>query len=163
MLRDTILAAALGALALLSSPSFAKPEVQMEMIAEKEVKIQEAGKTITKRVPAATSKAGETLIFTIRYRNVSAEKATKVEAKNEIPAGMVYLENSATGSNSEVLFSVDGGKTFKKAPELVKEKTVAGKKEKVKATASDYTHIEWVIGEIGPGQSGELAYRALMQ
>lgn len=163
MFRNTIMAMALGTLAAVSMPSYAQPQVKMDMISEKEIKVQEGGKTVVKRVPAPSSKSGEVLIFTIRYHNEGNEKATRVQAKNEIPSGMTYVLNSATGSNSDVLFSADGGKTFGKAADLTIEKTVAGKKELVKATPSDYTTIEWVIGEIGPGQSGELGYRAQMQ
>lgn len=157
--------AALGLLALplLAAAAQAKPEIQLRMTAEKEIKVQEGGKTIIKRVPAQTSTPGETLIYTLNYKNVGNEKATAVKVDNPLPAGARYVADSAGGAGADISFSADGGKTFAKPAQLMLERVKAGKKEKARADALDYTTIRWVIGEIAPGQSGQLGFRAHVQ
>jgi uncharacterized repeat protein (TIGR01451 family) len=163
MFRKTLITAGVLLLVATAGQAFAKPVIKMDVIAEKEVKVVEAGKTMVKRVAAKDTQTGDVLIYTVRYQNAGDEKATSVEAKDAIPQGTSYIDNSATGVNSEIRFSIDGGKTFKPAADLMVGKVVQGKEQAVKATASDYTTIKWVIKEIGPGQSGELGFRALVQ
>lgn len=150
-------------LPLLGTAAYAKPELQMNMVAEKEVTVTEAGKKIVKRVPAQVSAPGDVLIYTLSYKNIGDEKATAVNVDNPLPAGMKYLADSANGANTQISFSVDGGKTFAKPELLMLEKVKAGKNEKVKAEAMNYTNIRWVIGEVQPGQAGQLGFRAVVQ
>lgn len=158
----------LAALAVLLLPFVstavqAKPELQMSVVAEKEVTVTEGGKQVVKRVKADKSAPGETLIFTLNYKNSGDEKAVDVKLDNPVPSGTKYVANSATGANAQISYSVDGGKTFAKPEQLAVEKTSAGRKEKVRAQATDYTTIQWVIAEIRPGQSGQVSFRAQVQ
>lgn len=163
-MRARILAAlTLVLLPFVSSAALAKPQLQMNVTAEKEVTVTEAGKPVVKRVKADKSAPGETLIFTLSYTNTGDEKAVDVKLDNPLPSGTRYVADSATGANSQVSFSVDGGKTFAKADQLAVDKTVGGKKEKARAQVSDYTTIRWVISEIQPGQSGQVSFRAQVQ
>lgn len=146
-------------LPLLAGAVHAKPELQMNMTAEKEITVTEAGKKVVKRVPAQTSAPGEVLIYTLNYKNVGDEKATAVNVDNPLPTGTRYVGDSAGGAGSQVSFSVDGGKTFAK-PELLSVQK-AGKKQK--ADAVDYTTIRWVIGEVKAGQAGQLGFRAQVE
>ncbi len=143
-------------LSLLPLAAAAKPAMEMQRLVEKEIRLEQNGKTVIKRVPAESASPGDVLIFTIRYRNTSHEQASMVEARNAIPEGMSYVRNSATGANSDILFSADGGKTFKPAPVWL-----AGQKTKAQ-TVGEFTHIQWRIGRIGPGEQGELGYRVRM-
>jgi uncharacterized repeat protein (TIGR01451 family) len=154
----------LAAFALLALPFanaavYAKPELQMNMVAEKEVTVTESGKKVIKRVPAQTSAPGEVLIYTLNYKNVGDEKATAVNVDNPLPAGTKYLSDSASGANAQINFSVDGGKTYAKPDQLAVLK--AGKK--IKAEVVDYTNIRWMLGEVKPGQSGQLGFRAQVE
>ncbi|MDQ8038562.1 MAG: hypothetical protein REI12_14150 [Pedobacter sp.] len=150
---------ALLALPLVSVSAQAKPELQMNMTAEKEVTVTENGKKAVKRVPAQSSAPGEVLIYTLNYKNVGDEKATAVNVDNPLPNGTRYLANSASGNDAQINFSIDGGKTYAKPDQLAVQK--AGKK--AKAEAPDYTNIRWVLGEVKPGQSGQLGFRAQVE
>lgn len=162
-LRNRLLPLALGLLLpFLAAPVAAKPELKMDMVVEKEVKVQESGKTVVKRIPATDTATGEVLFYTLRYSNAGDEKAVAVSVDNPLPMGVKYLPESASGAGADILFSVDG-KSFAKPGQLTVEKVKAGKKEKVRADAADYTAIRWVIGEIRPGQAGELGFRAQVQ
>lgn len=157
--------AALAVLLLpfVSSAVAAKPQLQMTVVAEKEVTVTEGGKQVVKRVKADKSSPGETLIFTLSYQNSGDERAVDVKLDNPLPAGTKYVPGSASGANSQVSYSADGGKSFAAPEQLSVEKVKAGKKEKVRAQAVDYTTIRWVISEIQPGQSGQVSFRAQVQ
>lgn len=146
-------------LPLLAATAHAKPELQMQMTAEKEVRVTEAGKTVVKRVPATSSAPGEVLIYTLHYKNVGDEKATAVKVDNPLPTGTHYVAGSAQGEGSQISFSADGGKSYGAAEQLSVQR--AGKKQK--ATAADYTHIRWLIGEVKAGQAGTLGFRATVE
>lgn len=163
MRARTLAALAMVLLPFVSSAALAKPNLQMNVTAEKEVTVTEGGKAVVKRVKADKSAPGETLIFTLSYTNAGDEKAVDVKLDNPLPGGTRYVADSATGANSLVSFSVDGGKTFAKPDQLAVEKVVAGKKEKGRAQVADYTTIRWVISEIQPGQSGQVSFRAQVQ
>lgn len=160
-MRARLFAAAL-LLPLASGLAWAKPELQMTMTAEKEITVTEGGKKTVKRVPAQTSAPGDTLIYTLTYKNVGTDKAVDVKLDNPLPAGTRYVADSATGAGAKISFTVDG-KAYAPAAELGVERTVAGKKEKARATPADYTGIRWVIPEVKPGQAGQVAFRAQVQ
>ena len=164
MRARTLAALALVLLPFVSSAALAKPQLQMNVTAEKEVTVTEGGKAVVKRVKTDKSAPGETLIFTLSYTNTGDEKAVDVKLDNPLPSGTRYVADSAAGANSQVSFSVDGGKTFAKPDQLTVEKVAAGnKKEKTRAQVADYTTIRWVISEIQPGQSGQVSFRAQVQ
>ncbi|MGH8492671.1 MAG: hypothetical protein ACRERR_06130 [Moraxellaceae bacterium] len=150
---------ALLALPLASASVYAKPELQMNMVAEKEVTVTESGKKVVKRVPAQSSAPGEVLIYTLNYKNIGDEKATAVNVDNPLPNGTRYMANTASGAEGQINFSVDGGKTYGKPEQLAVQKS--GKK--AKAEAPDYTNIRWVLGEVKPGQTGQLGFRAQVE
>ncbi len=152
-------ALAVVALSLAGAAAHAKPELQMKMVAEKEVTVTEGGKKVVKRVPAQSSAPGEVLIYTLNYKNVGDEKATAVNVDNPLPNGTRYLANTASGAEAQINFSVDGGKTFGKPEQLAVQKS--GKK--TRAEAVDYTTIRWVLGEVKPGQTGQLGFRAQVE
>lgn len=151
-------AAFVGATLLLGAGiAQAKPELRMVMVTEKEVTVTEGGKPVLKRLRAQSTASGEVLIYTLNYQNVGKEKATAVNVDNPLPQGTRYLANSASGPATRIKFSVDGGKTYAAPDRLLVQKT--GKK----AAAVDYTHIRWMLGEIKPGQSGQLIFRAQVE
>lgn len=150
-------------LPLMGAAAHAKPDLQMNMVAEKEVTVTEAGKKVLKRVPAEKTLPGDVLVYTMSYKNAGDEKAVAVKVDDPLPAGVKYLANSASGANTQISFSADGGASFASPDQVMVEKVKAGKKEKAKAGAVDYTHIRWVITEVLPGQGGQLGFRAVVQ
>ena len=146
---------------LLSTTVWAKPKVELSMSSEKEITLKENGVDVVKRVPATEVEPGQILVFTLSYSNKGDEKATNVVFNNPIPKETVYEPGSAIGSGSEITFSIDGGKNYKK-PSLLTYETRGpdGKPVKKKASPEQYTHVRWKISSVAPGGGGQLSYKA---
>jgi len=160
------LIACLSTLLFLVTPVMAeaKPRIKVTIETEKIVTQANNGQTSNKRVKATSVEPGETLIYTLRYINTGDEKATNVKVDNPIPKGTVYMAGSAKGANSDITFSVDGGKTFKKASLLTyKTKLANGNTAKKKASPEQYSNIRWVIQSVAPGQGGTLGFRVTVK
>ncbi len=140
----------------------AAPEVQLSISAEKEVQVTDAnGQAHTERQPAADAAPGDTLIYTLRYRNSGDEAARNVKLDNPIAEGNSYIGDSAWGDGADIQFSIDGGQTFKKPAALTWAGSDGkGGKETRKATPEQYNAIRWVIGEIAPNTAGEAGFKA---
>ncbi|HOL49199.1 MAG TPA: hypothetical protein PLW07_01335, partial [bacterium] len=78
---------------------------------------------------------------------------------NPIPNGTTYILNSASGKDTEISFSIDGGKYFQKPPVKYLVKKPDGSTEEKIATPEMYTHIMWTIKKpIPAGASGEVSF-----
>jgi uncharacterized repeat protein (TIGR01451 family) len=140
--------------------AWAGPQVGIRVVAQKEVKVQQDGKTIVKRVAAETVEPGEVIFYTLKYENKGDQKATDVVVNNPIPEGTVYLAESAYGEGSTIVYSMDDGKTFDKPEALRVSYTMHdGKKMSRRAYASEYTHIRWVVGEVAASGNGVLGFQ----
>ncbi len=112
------------------NPSAAK-RVMLTLKAEKQVK---TGDKIAYETTAGKSvKPGDVLRYTVNAKN--GDKAVKnLMLTQPIPKGTSYLKNSAIALNgAELLFSLDGGKTYLSKPMI-------GKKE---APTTTYTNLRW--------------------
>lgn len=147
-------------LVLLPNLAFAEPKVSIKTIAEKEVVKTLNGKQVKEMVEAKNADPGEKLFFTLNYSNKGNEKAVNVKIDNPIPKDTSYVVGSGIGKNSKMLFSIDGGKTYK-APSLLKYTVTLtdGKKIKKQASPDQYTNVRWVINEIPPGGSGKVGFQ----
>jgi len=167
MFKKNTMAALTVVLATVSVQAFAKPVIEMSMVAQKEIRVTEGGQSVVKTVPATTVDAGDIVTYTIHYKNTGDALAKDVKTTDPIPAGMVYINGSAGGAGSDVTFTTDPlstpNKTYKKADALVVNVTVDGVVNQVKAQASDYTAIQWVISQVLPGQGGDLSFSAKAQ
>ena len=140
--------------------AWAGPQVGIRVVAEKEAKIQQDGKTIVKRVQAETVRPGEVIFYTLKYENTGDQKATDVAANYPIPEGTIYLAASAYGEGCTIVYSIDKGKSFDQPKALLISYTLHdGKKMTRQAYASEYTHIRWVVGEVAAGGSGILGFQ----
>ncbi|OGU13301.1 MAG: hypothetical protein A2076_10875 [Geobacteraceae bacterium GWC2_53_11] len=145
---------------LTALPSWAKPKMEVAITAGKEVVETVKGEKTRKSVSAHSAQSGDTLTFTVKYKNTGNEAATNAVINNPIAAGMSYIDNSVTGANADISFSIDGGKNFKKASFLTYEvKLPTGTTEKHTARPEEYTHIRWTIKSVPAGGSGELSYK----
>jgi uncharacterized repeat protein (TIGR01451 family) len=121
----------LSAQAQSAPQSVAAKRVVLSLKAEKQVK---TGDKIAYEPTAGKSvKPGDILRYTVSAKN--GDKAVKnLMLTQPIPKGTSYLKNSATALNgAELLFSLDGGKTYLAKPML-------GKKE---APTTAYTNLRW--------------------
>jgi len=140
--------------------ALAKPDVVVNTVAEKIVVETVQGKQVKKQVPATNADPGQVLVFTLNYQNKGNEKAINVKVDNPIPNNSVYVVGSGFGKNSKMIFSIDGGKTYKAPSLLTYEETLAnGKKVKRQASPEQYTHVRWVINEIPAGTSGSVGFQ----
>lgn len=162
-MKLTSLTATAGALLLASTFTFAAPAMDVQVQAWKDIVTVENGKQVKKRVEATTQAAGETIIYTITYRNTGDEVATGVKVDNAIPEGTRYVVDTATGEG-EVLFSIDNGKTFKQPSLLTYEtRDQNGKSTQMKASPESYTNIRWLIPDVAPGKGGTAGYHVKVQ
>ena len=129
-------------------------------VQKQEVFVNEAGESETRLVPAEVVVPGESVIYTITFRNVSGEPADNVVITNPIAEDLMYVDGSAFGPGMEILFSVDGGQTFAAADEL----TVVEEDEVRDARASDFTHVRWVMrNDLAVGAQGTARFAAILE
>ncbi len=140
----------------------AKGNIELKSIAEIEVEeFNEEGKKEIMRIPAAKVIPGDEVIFSNHYTNVSRDTLDKVVITNPIPEHMLYKENSATGDDTEITYSIDGGKTYDR-PENLKKVGIDGKE--YQATSTDYTHIQWrVVKPVPLEGKGNVEFRAQLK
>jgi uncharacterized repeat protein (TIGR01451 family) len=129
-------------------------------VQKQEVFVNEEGKSETRLVPVELVVPGESVIYTITFRNISGEPADNVVITNPIAEDLMYVDGSAFGPGMEILFSVDGGNTFAEADEL----TVVDEGEVRDATASDFTHVRWVMqNDLAAGAQGTARFAATLE
>ena len=58
------------------------------------------------------------LIVSVRFTNASRQVLDGVRITSPVPADVQYVAHSASGPGSDVLFSVDNGRTFGRPEEL---------------------------------------------
>lgn len=149
-----LLGISLGAAAMADGSLDVRTTVHKE-----EVTVNEAGETIRKMVPAELVVPGESVYYTITFRNVGEESADNVVITNPIAENLTYVDGSAFGPGTDIQFSVDGGATFAAAADL----TVATNGQQRPATAEDYTHVRWVMqNNLEPGAQGTARFAAVL-
>ncbi|MDZ7686202.1 MAG: hypothetical protein U5O39_15330 [Gammaproteobacteria bacterium] len=149
-----------------SSPAMAvaDPNIQLDMSVAKEIVVEQDGEQVRRWVEASDVQPGEKLMYTVNYVNTGDEPATEVKIENPIPDLTVYVSDSASGENSKIVFSADGGKTFASPEEVTYEVAVfGGGTDRRKASPARYTNIRWLIDEIPPGASGEVSFVVTVQ
>ena len=111
-------------------------------------------------MPLTQINSGDIVIYTINYVNTGDEAATNAYLDDPIPKGTVYIPGSAFGDNADIIFSIDGGKTFKKPSMLTYEvKLPNGKAEKKVASPEQYTNIRWTISTIPARGNGQVGFK----
>lgn len=143
--------AALGADAAMT----AKQTVEKEIV----VRNANGAETVT-RAPADKVTPGETVIYSIRYRNDSGEAASDIVLVMPVPKEVAYVEGSVTGGDTSVAFSADGGKTYVARGRLTVEEGGTTRP----ARGDEITHIRWTLATpVPPGDTGEVSYKAILK
>ncbi len=159
MRRSLSAAIVLLVLAFSASSAFADgPSVTGELEAHKIVLDKKKGEIA---VSADKVFPRDMVEYTLRYRNSGGEAAAGVSLLGPVPAGTVYLEETAT-DNPELhpLFSIDDGKTFQEAPVTYVVVDTDGTEKRVKAPPEMITHVRWMLGgRLGVGQEVSVSYR----
>ena len=141
-----------------------KPEISINIDVAKEVKLFKDKQWTTQTVPAENARRGDILIYTITYINQGRSAATDAAIVDPVPAGTVYLLDSARGENAEITCSINGGFLFQKPPAKTSVRKSDGTREEIPAPANLYTHIKWTIRKpLTPGESGKLSFKVIVQ
>ena len=134
------------------------PALTGEMVASRIVVDEEKGEIA---LPADEVYPKDTVEYTLRYANTGTATAAGVNLLGPIPAGTVYIEETATDlEGMHPLFSIDGGKSWQEAPVMVEVVRQDGTVEKEKADPALITHIKWpLVGSLGVGEEVIASYR----
>lgn len=127
---------------------------------EKEV-LNAAGQKTIQRIPATSILPGETVIFITHYRNTGTKVAENAVITNPIPEHMIFQRGSASGVNTVITYSIDGGKSYHKPEELI---VVDKAGRRFPARPQDFTHIRWkFVKSLPPGAAGNVSFRATLR
>jgi uncharacterized repeat protein (TIGR01451 family) len=114
--------------------------------------------TMLEPVGGAASHADQ-LIYTARFTNQGRQVLDAVRITSPIPADLRYLQQSATGPASAVVFSIDHARTFGPPAELTVVQPDGSRRV---ADPADYTHVRWVLeGPLDPGATGVVRFGAV--
>lgn len=103
--------------------------------------------------------SGRELVVSVRFTNATAHVMDGVRVTSAVPAGASYVPDSASGPGADVLFSIDGGRTFGRPDEL--EVADAEGVERT-AQADEYTHVRWILrAPLDAGAAGVARFRAV--
>jgi len=156
----SIVATMLITLLLLPALALAAGNVDVKMKTEKLSVVTKDGKKVARAVAATKFQPGDTIIYTITYTNNTAEPVTDAIINDPIPAGTLYVPESAKGEGSDITFSIDNGKTFQKPTILYYDVEAGGKKERKVATPDQYTNVRWTLTKtIPPKGTGKVTFR----
>ena len=133
-------------------------QVQLTTSVDKIVQVTTVdGETQTLLLDASRVRPGERLRYTIEFTNTSNEYIGPgiIVITNPIPEGAEYLEGTAAGDDTGILFSVDQGAGFG----LPESLAVVEGGVRIAAAPRHYTTIQWTFGGIlGPGESGMMGF-----
>lgn len=146
---------------LVSFSAMAAEKIVFKSEVFQEVTVKEAGKEVSKLIPADKIVPGEEVIYLLSFSNEGDADAEGIVINNPIPANTWYREGSAFGAGSEVLVSINDGQSFGQLSELTVK--LADGVERP-ATFKDVTHVRWALNyALQPGKTGTVSYRAVVQ
>ena len=130
------------------------------VVLTEEVSIDENGVRQTRLVEATTVVPGDEVIYNVTFANISDEPAGNVVITNPLAEEMTYVVGSAFGPGSDIVFSVDGGRSFAEPENLFVTESGVDRL----ASADDYTHIRWRMNnDIVAGAQGMAQFRARLK
>jgi uncharacterized repeat protein (TIGR01451 family) len=102
------------------------------------------------------AQAGEEIVVTVAFTNVSGRIVHDARISTAIPDGFTYIAGSAQGPAATVLFSIDAGASFAPAAEL----SITDQDGERAARPDDVTHLRWLLpGPFDPGVRGFVRFR----
>ena len=129
-------------LTLILLPSLLWAEVTLTTETYKVIEVQQDnGTSKLEWVAPHSILPGDKVGYRIVVNNGGDKKADDIVLNNPVPHNTVYVEGSARGANTSIVYSVDGGKTFAKPAQLFIKKNG----RKVAASAKDYSNLRWLL------------------
>ncbi|MGB8518178.1 MAG: hypothetical protein WCD45_09855 [Gallionella sp.] len=125
-------------------------------------KVDDAGRKHVERVVAHKGIPGDAMLYVTTVENIGKKAADSGAAITvPVPQNTEYQAGSAYGDNTEITFSIDGGKNFA-SPEKLSVKSSDGYEQI--ASSSSYTNIRWTFKkQFAPGATGEVGFRAIIK
>jgi uncharacterized repeat protein (TIGR01451 family) len=134
--------------------------IELKTSGETEQEVVEQGQKVKRLVPAGKVVPGNEVIWTITAVNVCKTPTENVVVANPVPEHMTYVANSAMGTGTDIVYSLDG-KEFKNAAEL--QVRAADGSARV-ARADEYRAIRWTYKTaFAPGATAFVRYRAIVK
>jgi uncharacterized repeat protein (TIGR01451 family) len=134
--------------------------VELKTTGETESEVVENGQKVKRLVPLGKVVPGDEVVWTITAKNVCKEPADNVVIANPVPEHMTYVANSAMGTGTDIVYSLDG-KEFKSAAEL---QVRAADGTSRAARADEYRAIRWTYKTaFAPGATAFVRYRAVVK
>lgn len=144
----------LSLLVLMPSMAMAQVELKTEMYEVVEAQ-KDNGTSKVEWVSPDNIVPGDKVGYRIRFENTGDEAADNIVLNNPVPENTNYVDGSARGANTNIVFSVDGGDSFAKPEQLFIEKNG----QQIQAQAKDYTHVRWTLTNPLPsGETGSVQY-----
>jgi len=120
----------------------------------------ESGKHVRKMVPVKKVNKGTVLVYVNQLINKSSKIKKEVVVDNPIPQGTTYIRGTSSCEGvCSMLYSIDGGLTFKESQDLF---VIYGTKKR-QAKGSEYTHIKFVFLELPPMSKIRMAFKAVVK
>ena len=146
----------------LALSAHAAAEVMLENSVQKvETFLNESGDSERRLVDADSVVPGDELRYTIKFSNNGSVvvDANSVVITNPVPDNTEYLEGTAFGSGTVIVYSLDG-EAFA-APEAL---TVMDQGVEVSASAKEYRAIRWTFQpELKPGESSHVSFNVRLK
>lgn len=161
MTRGLVLAAsALGVAAAAQETVRAPRGLVMSSTLERIVAAPQGDGAAAVEIAAGTvASHADQLIVSVRFTNASGEIIDSIRITSPVPADVQYLPNSASGPGSDVMFSVDNGRSFGRPDELT---AVAPNGTLRSADPAEYTHVRWILrAPLDAGATGIARFRAV--
>ena len=128
------------------------------IVQKEEIVVDIDGLQRTQLVAATEVVPGDEVVYTITFHNISDEAAENVVVTNPIAAELTYIDRSAFGPGARIEFSVDGGRSYAVAEQLV---VLEDDEETRPARPEDFTHIRWsMAADLVAGAQGVARFRA---
>ncbi len=144
----------LSLLVFLPCIALAEVEIKTEVFEVIEV-IQEDGRSKLKWVAPQSIIPGDRVGYRIRFENTGKDPAENIVLNNPVPENTIYVDGSARGANSKIVYSVNGGQLFGTPEQLF----IIKEGKKLPATAKDYTNLRWtLITPLKAGEQGSVQY-----
>ncbi len=145
---------------VLASSAFA--QVRLENTIKKvETFVNSTGDVERRMVDADSVVPGDELQYTVRFVNQGdlAVDAGTIVITDAIPANTEYVDGTAFGAGTDILFSIDGA-SYAQASDL----TVVKDGEEMPASAQDYRSIRWAFAPaLDPGAVGHVTFNVRLK
>ena len=127
---------------------------------QEQISITSSGEKVKTWVKASKVVPGTVIRYVNSLDNSGDIRADKLVVNNPVPENMEYVASSAScQTGCSLSYSVDGGKSYKKAEKLY---VGVGKKRHL-AKASEYTNIRWVLDRLEATSQSSVEYKARLK